>query len=158
MPYIFLPQDTAGDQCEHCDEGYYVLLVPYIFLPQDTAGDQCEHCDEGYYVLLVPYIFLPQDTAGDQCEHCGEGYYVLLVPYIFLPQDTAGDQCEHCDEGYYGDAIYKKNCKPCECDEWGSVGDTTCDSASGECTCLSDVLGDQCTECAPGTWNLTISS
>ena len=73
-------------------------------------------------------------------------------------QDTAGDQCEHCADGFYGDAIQEKNCSPCDCDSWGTVEGSQCDSSTGECNCLPNVVGDQCDTCDEGHWNASFGT
>lgn len=49
-----------------------------------------------------------------------------------------------CAPGYYGDAITLKDCQPCICDETGTE---RCDSYTGTCQCLPNVIGEKCEGC-----------
>ena len=58
---------------------------------------------------------------------------------------VTGQYCDECDDGYYGDAL-SSTCRDCECNIAGSQS-SSCD-AQGICTCLGDISGDKCDQCA----------
>ncbi|CAG0885936.1 unnamed protein product [Cyprideis torosa] len=67
---------------------------------------------------------------------------------------TEGFSCEHCKAGYYGDAL-QQNCKQCVCNSLGTNFDQgPCDRVTGQCPCFPNVLGLDCSQCAPNTWKL----
>ena len=72
------------------------------------------------------------NVAGDKCDQCAVGY-------------TNFPNCDQCDSNYYG----YPNCQPCTCNPQGSES-TTCDQATGICTCKENVFGDNCDQCPDG--------
>ena len=72
-----------------------------------------------------------------------------------------GDHCEYCKPGYHGDAVDGGDfCKECKCNMLGtdpatlwtgsefalSQQDFECDRFTGVCSCLPNVIGDDCAE------------
>ncbi|XP_071119471.1 laminin subunit alpha-like [Haliotis cracherodii] len=122
--------------CE-CLPGYY--------------GPNCESCASGHYGN--PY------KVGEGCQQCGcSGNINLNDPYscdrytgecLICLNNTAGSYCDSCQEWFYGDAIQRKNCASCACNQCGSE---SCDSGNGVCTCKPNVIGLDCDQCAPYTW------
>uniref|UniRef100_A0AAV2L0Z2 Uncharacterized protein n=1 Tax=Knipowitschia caucasica TaxID=637954 RepID=A0AAV2L0Z2_KNICA len=56
--------------------------------------------------------------------------------------------CDRCVPGHYGLANGLR-CAPCDCDFGGAVS-TMCDGDSGQCTCLPNMDGRQCSDPRPG--------
>ena len=64
--------------------------------------------------------------------------------------NTVGEHCEYCQPGYHGNAV-AGSCEECVCDAIGTnrtflVEDPLfeCDRITGECPCLPNVEGDDC--------------
>ena len=53
-----------------------------------------------------------------------------------------GRTCSECFPGFYGD-----DCQPCECNEDGIWGGTTCDPTTGQCECYDGFTGLNCDGC-----------
>ncbi|XP_071948020.1 laminin subunit alpha-2-like isoform X2 [Antedon mediterranea] len=165
--------NTAGEYCGLCADGYYgnaeqgteddcqPCMCPgpagqnsFAATCDDNgvcegcatghAGQQCEYCLEGYYG--TPEDFL---NRGGQCVAC----FCSLSPHLCnsitgdcrnCTGNTDGMECDVCKFGYWGNI---ENCQVCDCNSIGSIGNCTQDR--GQCYCYPNVVGDQCTECAP---------
>ncbi|XP_035223568.1 laminin subunit alpha-like, partial [Stegodyphus dumicola] len=123
-----------------CKPGYY--------------GLRCEVCDIGY--------FGNPEKPGSTCQPCQcHGNIDPSKPgscdsvtgdCILCLNNTYGAACELCAPGFYGDAIAKKDCKKCNCNECGY---RTCDHENGECICLPNVEPPYCDRCAPNHWGFS---
>ena len=124
-----------------CKEGY--------------VGERCEKCDMFYYGR--PLI------SGGSCKKCNchgnsdnkDSCDPITGECKNCLYSTYGFNCERCKSGYFGSA-QKHDCKPCQCNLHGTVGNSlsNCDSETGHCECLPKVLGARCDECAENYWNL----
>nr|XP_054769842.1 laminin subunit beta-1-like [Lytechinus pictus] len=168
--------NTGGDFCEHCLDGYYGNAlggtpgdcspcqcpgVPgansfaatcdanglCIDCAEGHGGNFCEYCLEGYYG--VPSN--PENNGG-RCQPC----YCNLSPAVCdsttgqcqnCTGNTEGQECEVCRFGYWGNI---DSCQECTCNLTGGHGNCTQDT--GTCYCYPNVIGSECTECAPDTW------
>ncbi|XP_054720538.1 multiple epidermal growth factor-like domains protein 8 [Uloborus diversus] len=63
---------------------------------------------------------------------------------------TEGDFCERCKAGSYGDATSLKGCKICDCNGHGNIELGICNATTGECFCLNNTVGLNCSECEKG--------
>ncbi|XP_013792030.1 laminin subunit alpha-like, partial [Limulus polyphemus] len=110
------------------------------------TGPRCGSCSAGYFGQ-------PQ-VLGSYCQSCncsgnskscdsitGECHSCL--------NNTFGTACELCASGFYGDAVFKKDCKKCECNECGT---DRCDHRIGVCHCKPNVVGMACDDCDVGFW------
>lgn len=145
--------DLGGDQvaCLECPQGY--------------GGHKCDVCTDGYYGDP-----LGQYGPSRPCQKCDCNSNVdpnaigncnrTTGECLKCVHNTAGPHCERCLPGYHGDAlaIPKGDCKPCNCDPFGSVrrgrGPVFCDSVTGQCECQTHVRGQRCDRCVDGFWNL----
>ena len=86
---------------------------------------------------------------------------VLLVTRTECVGMTAGSRCESCASGYYINQTAAANtlprCLPCSCNTSGTL-DTICAPESGACLCKGNVIGTNCSNCAPDMWNFTSSN
>lgn len=60
--------------------------------------------------------------------------------------NTYGRACNLCAPGFYGDAVKLKDCKACDCDDFGTA---YCNSTNGICVCHENVIGERCDQCKP---------
>ncbi|XP_067309522.1 laminin subunit alpha-3 [Pseudorasbora parva] len=115
--------DTAGEHCESCREGYYY---------SNAAQRKCRVCPCPLSNGANNFAVGCSETRGRfQCV-CREGH--------------TGERCERCAPGYYGDPlVYGGRCRLCNCP--GNL----CDSKTGVCRNsleLQDTNTDQqCEEC-----------
>ncbi|UYV76879.1 LAMA2 [Cordylochernes scorpioides] len=55
--------------------------------------------------------------------------------------------CPRCQDGYYGNpTIPGGQCRPCDCDAYGSRG-RICDKFTGQCPCIDGTSGRDCSRC-----------
>lgn len=174
---------TAGtpDDCTQCScpaDGRCVELlnreVACIDCPLGHTGYRCDICDDGYHGDPIGIHGDPESCSQCMCNgnidynavgNCNStnGDCLLCV------YNTAGSQCEYCLSGFYGDALslLKGNCEDCECfplgssfesdDDWNIDGDQRviqCDNVTGQCPCLTNVVGQRCDQCETGYWNI----
>ncbi|XP_071818191.1 laminin subunit beta-1-like isoform X1 [Apostichopus japonicus] len=127
----------TGISCNVCDNNYYGN-------PEDRGG-QCQVCNcNGNTNPRSPGNC---DSGTGQCLQC--------------LYDTAGDSCEECAPNFYGDALLR-TCTACSCFILGTDRDVCdadnncgiCDSNTGQCPCLPNVIGRTCSQCAPDHWRI----
>ncbi|KAI6236382.1 Laminin subunit beta-1 [Aphelenchoides besseyi] len=150
-----------GSGFQHADSCY---LQPTQDLTQDLVcncrtgykGKNCELCELNYWGN-------PREIGGS-CEKCDcnnnidrnlEGSCDVKTGHCLkCLHNTDGIQCEHCKEGFYGDAK-QPNCRSCVCYPAGTNSSAgACDRVSGECPCYPNVIGEDCSECAPQHFNI----
>ncbi|CAH1782676.1 unnamed protein product [Owenia fusiformis] len=120
------------------------------------VGANCDECAENYYGN-------PRQRGGT-CQKCTcSGNIDSRVPgscdkrtgeCLKCLGNTEGFNCQYCKPGYYGDAT-KQECRKCICNPLGtdqSAG--PCDSNTGKCPCLPNVVGQSCDQCAPNYWKI----
>ncbi|XP_070151389.1 laminin subunit alpha [Polyergus mexicanus] len=111
-----------GARCEACAAGYYGNPEVY--------GEHCKVCECSGNIDTNQIGSC--DSITGQCLQC--------------LNNTYGEACNLCAPGYFGDAVERKDCRSCVCDECGMEH---CDSYSGQCFCQENVIGEQCDRCAP---------
>ncbi|KAJ8270754.1 hypothetical protein GJAV_G00118850 [Gymnothorax javanicus] len=123
------PPGYTGPRCDRCSNGFFGR-------PTEPGGS-CQPCQcSGNLDSTAPRSCDPLTGA---CLRCREGF--------------GGETCEICSPGYFGDAIVAKNCQPCHCHKNGSLSEV-CDQSTGQCQCRQHVVGRQCDECMPSTYNM----
>ncbi|XP_065187227.1 laminin subunit beta-1-like [Sycon ciliatum] len=131
---------THGLHCQNCNPLFY--RQPHVRFNHPLA---CLPCD------CNPYGILPNTTgcslATGQC-HCAAGY--------------SGRQCSTCGiplhytaPAYHHTGTAASVCKPCRCDQTGSLT-PHCDG-DGWCACKPGVGGLRCSQCKEGFFNLTVT-
>ncbi|EGI60824.1 PREDICTED: laminin subunit alpha [Acromyrmex echinatior] len=111
-----------GARCEACAASYYGNPEVY--------GDYCKPCECSGNIDTNQIGSC--DSITGQCLQC--------------LNNTYGEACNLCAPGYFGDAVERKDCRSCVCDDCGMEH---CDSYSGQCFCRENVIGERCDHCAP---------
>ncbi|CAH8581151.1 unnamed protein product [Schistosoma haematobium] len=122
----------TGPRCSQCATNY--------FGNPTEPGGSCRPCEcSGNIAVNVPGSCDPITGQCLKCLHNTEGYY-----------------CDVCKDGFWGDAT-RQMCQPCNCYPLGSIdeGAGGCNRENGQCSCLPNVIGPRCYECAPYFFNLT---
>ncbi|XP_063453299.1 laminin subunit alpha-3 isoform X1 [Pan paniscus] len=97
--------NTAGEHCEHCQEGYYGNAVH-----GSCRACPCPHTNSFATSCVV--------NGGDVRCSCKAGY--------------TGTQCERCAPGYFGNPQkFGGSCQPCSCNSNGQLG--SCHPLTGDC-------------------------
>ncbi|XP_017881365.1 laminin subunit alpha [Ceratina calcarata] len=110
-----------GARCEVCASGFYGN--PEIY------GEFCRPCECSGNI--------DTNQVGSCDSRTGECLQCL--------NNTYGEACNLCKPGFFGDAVQKKDCRSCLCEECGLEH---CDSYTGQCFCRENVVGDRCDRCA----------
>ncbi|XP_051893430.1 LOW QUALITY PROTEIN: laminin subunit gamma-3-like [Pristis pectinata] len=137
--------------------------VVCISCPKGQTGNRCEICDDGFFgdplgqnqfvrPCRLCYCNGNADlNAVGNCDHLtGECLKCLF--------HTVGHYCDRCEDGFYGNALDpnpSNKCQPCNCNPVGSAHELqTCNAVSGQCECLPNVTGRDCSRCELGYYNL----
>ncbi|PIK40931.1 putative laminin subunit alpha [Apostichopus japonicus] len=155
-----------GDGCEVCacprpsDDHNYAETCgfdannnQYCICLEGHTGKYCDMCEDGYYG--------DPSKPNNQCQRCdcsensdsslfGPECDSLYGNCLRCRPDTTGEHCEDCADWYYGDAVNRKDCRPCDCDRYGS---DSCDRSTGQCTCKPNVVGPRCDRCEANYYN-----
>ncbi|XP_077120924.1 laminin subunit beta-4 isoform X1 [Ranitomeya variabilis] len=125
------------------------------------TGKNCNECPDGFYGNI---------EEGEECLPCQCNDINVKDPNLcdkitgeclLCMKNTYGPNCESCLPGFFGSGIHH-NCTSCVCNPKGihtencsiyeEVGECVCDSKTGQCPCLPNVVGISCDTCAPGYW------
>lgn len=130
----------------------------------NTAGDQCDRCIEGFYgdprvgpCRPCPCPMLPSRSDRSRVASC-----ILDVDGLptcdECPPGYEGRNCDRCSNGFEFDELRacKKTGTSCKCDPGGSI-DGTCD-ADGQCNCKVGVEGLSCDACKPSYFFFSIEN
>lgn len=122
-----------GDKIScNCKPGYY--------------GARCESCAAGYYGS--------PEVEGAYCQSCEcsgnidtneiDACDSITGQCLRCLNNTYGEACNLCAPGFFGDAVERKDCQSCLCDQCGME---KCDSYNGICECKKNVIGEKCDSC-----------
>ncbi|KAG8439906.1 hypothetical protein GDO86_005899 [Hymenochirus boettgeri] len=127
----------------------------------NTMGNQCELCKPYFYQhplrdISDAYACTPCDCdlKGSQsnglCEKTG-----IQAGACLCKKNVEGIRCDRCKSGYFGlSATDPLGCQYCNCNPFGTLPLSACDSVTGECQCQQFATGRYCEECLPGYWGL----
>ncbi|XP_029774556.1 laminin subunit beta-1 [Suricata suricatta] len=152
--------DSGRQFANSCYQDPVTLQLACVCNP-GYIGSRCDDCASGFFGN-------PSDVGGS-CQPCQcHGNIDTTDPEacdretgrcLKCLYHTEGDQCQLCRLGYYGDAL-RQDCRKCVCNYLGTVqdhcngSDCQCDKTTGQCSCLPNVVGQNCDRCAPNTWQL----
>uniref|UniRef100_A0A8C3QWI8 Laminin subunit beta 3 n=1 Tax=Cyanoderma ruficeps TaxID=181631 RepID=A0A8C3QWI8_9PASS len=136
---------ASGGVCDNCQH--------------NTEGNNCERCKTNYFrdprrELSHPEACLPCEcdpdgtVPGSACDP-GTGRCVCK-------DNVQGHRCHLCKPGFAQlTGANPAGCRRCACNALGTRQDTVpCDGDSGSCSCLPNVVGSDCGQCAAGHWGL----
>ncbi|KAE8622758.1 hypothetical protein XENTR_v10005363 [Xenopus tropicalis] len=135
---------VSGGVCDNCRDG--------------TTGRNCERCRSDYY--RNPNKDMSHRDACISCDCDPEGSIDGgscddLTGRCNCKENVGGERCDQCKPGYYLlSASNPQGCTKCTCNPQGMERDQPCDSETGQCKCLPNVLGQRCDQCATNHWNL----
>ncbi|XP_069774751.1 laminin subunit gamma-3-like isoform X2 [Narcine bancroftii] len=131
--------------------------------PEGQTGNHCEICDDGFFgdplgqnqdIRPCHPCYCNGNTdlnAVGICDH-------LTGKCLKCLFHTVGHHCDRCEDGFYGNALapnLSNKCQPCNCNSSGSANQLqTCNARSGQCECLPNVTGRDCSQCELGYYNL----
>ncbi|XP_062929717.1 laminin subunit gamma-1-like [Mobula hypostoma] len=131
--------------------------------PDGQTGNRCEICDDGFFgdplgqnqfVRPCRPCYCNGNTdlnAVGNCDHLTGDCLKCLF-------HTVGHYCDRCEDGFYGNALdpnSSNKCQSCNCSPVGSVHELqTCNVISGQCDCLPNVTGRDCSQCELGYYDL----
>lgn len=114
----------------------------------NREGVHCENCKTGFYRL----------GEDPRCRDCGcnpvgsESLQCDSLGICKCKPGVTGDKCDRCASNFYD--LTETGCKPCTCDNSGSLTPIRCSEIDGTCACKENVEGKNCDKCKPGYYNL----
>ncbi|XP_045649429.1 laminin subunit beta-1 [Ursus americanus] len=152
--------DSGRQFASSCYQDPVTLQLACVCHP-GYIGSRCDDCAPGFFGN-------PSDVGGS-CQPCRCHHNIDTTDPEACDKETGrclrclyhteGEHCQLCRAGYYGDAL-RQDCRKCVCNYLGTVpehcngSDCQCDKTMGQCSCLPNVVGQNCDRCAPDTWQL----
>ncbi|XP_046877503.1 laminin subunit alpha-4 [Hypomesus transpacificus] len=125
--------NTLGDFCEMCEEGY-------MSVPSPSGHHACRPCA---CPLSIP--------SNNFALHCDRGISAMRCT---CQEGYNGHFCERCAPGYYGNPmLIGSSCKRCDCNGNSDPNliFNECHNVTGVCqNCWGNTAGTSCDRCAPG--------
>nr|CAD7454512.1 unnamed protein product [Timema tahoe] len=125
----------------------------------NTAGDNCERCNRGYYGNALQGT--EYDCKVCPCPNHGACTQLIDETVVCLecPKGYGGPRCDLCSDSYFGDPTGRFGpvhvCQPCDCNENvdpNAVGN--CNRTTGECLkCIYNTAGFSCDQCTRASVN-----
>lgn len=135
---------VSGGVCEDCTDG--------------TTGTNCERCKPDYYRNPNRDVSHRDACVSCDCDPEGSidgGSCDQTNGRCLCKENVGGERCDQCKPGFYLlSASNPLGCTKCECDPQGTENGQSCDSETGQCRCLPNVIGQRCDQCATQHWNL----
>uniref|UniRef100_A0AC35F6W6 Laminin subunit beta-1 n=1 Tax=Panagrolaimus sp. PS1159 TaxID=55785 RepID=A0AC35F6W6_9BILA len=145
--------NTKGLNCEQCQDFFNDLpWRPAI----GEESNECRRCECNGHASRCHFDQAVYNASGfvsgGVCDDCAH--------------NTQGKNCEQCKPYFYRDPLRQLYdpyvCRPCECDNRGSLNDGICEGeedparklVAGKCYCKSNVDGNNCDRCKNGFWDL----
>ncbi|XP_028287743.1 laminin subunit beta-4 isoform X2 [Parambassis ranga] len=168
--------DRIGPQCQHCQPFLYQdpqrsTDDPHACIPcncdpsgslngglcdplsghclckENVEGQRCDHCKQGFFNLSQNN---PAGCQACSCHHLGSvGSCHQLTGSCECDRLASGLLCDQCLAGFWGLGSSMFRCSPCNCDIGGSYSNM-CSPEDGQCQCLPNMIGQRCSDPAPG--------
>lgn len=114
-----------------------------------TEGEACHRCKQGYYGDALSQSCRSEWTVRAQLMSWKflKVYTMFITDFLLLIgfSECASVLSPECACNYLG--TVNGTCL--------SEGECHCDPITGQCPCLPNVVGQDCDQCAPDTWNLS---
>ena len=132
--------NTSGAQCESCQDFFYRPSG----ISQDSPN-ACQPCS----CLAAGVTDSGDCRRGDNTDGSGSGQ-------CSCKSFVTGRSCNQCMEGYFNlSASIPEGCELCRCNTTGTVASSgVCDMVTGQCPCKPNVVGMDCSSCAPGHYGI----
>ncbi|XP_063274335.1 laminin subunit beta-3 isoform X3 [Prinia subflava] len=136
---------ASGGVCDNCQH--------------NTEGNNCERCKPNYFRNLRRELSHPEACLPCECDPDGSVPGSVCDPgtgRCVCRDNVHGDRCQLCKPGFAQlAAANPAGCRRCACNALGTRQDTVpCDGDTGSCSCLPNVVGSDCGQCAAGHWGL----
>lgn len=166
---------TSANPCEMCQcNGHAVSCVfnatgqtgICVDCADNTLGAQCESCQDFFYrpsgisqgspnacqpcsCLAAGVTDSGDCQRGDNTDGSGSGQ-------CSCKSFVTGRSCNQCMEGYFNlSASIPEGCELCRCNTTGTVASSgVCNVVTGQCPCKPNVVGLDCSSCAPGHYGI----
>ncbi|KAA8584390.1 hypothetical protein FQN60_008175 [Etheostoma spectabile] len=131
--------------------------------PTRQTGIRCQICEDGYYGDPLGHSGATRPCVRCNCNGNVDFNALGICDHITgrclkCLRHTEGEHCQRCQRGFYGDALNQtagQKCKPCSCNPGGTSGHVNeCHPQTGNCQCLAQVTGRDCSYCEVGFFNL----
>lgn len=144
--------NVSGGICHDCSD--------------NTYGKNCERCKEFFYrdshrPLSDPCIACDCDPAGSEfeglCEPSDDLAEGKTAGKCHCKANVEGRRCDTCKIGFWNfDENNPYGCEECLCNTLGTIGNQGCNQKTGMCTCKRNVVGRECSKCAPQFYGLGV--
>ncbi|NWV50412.1 LAMB3 protein, partial [Daphoenositta chrysoptera] len=135
---------ASGGVCDNCQH--------------NTEGNNCERCKTNYFRNQQQELSHPEACLPCECDPDGTVPGSACDPVTgrcICKDNVQGDRCHLCKPGFAQLAgANPAGCRRCSCNALGTRQDEPCDDESGSCSCLPNVVGSDCGQCAAGHWGL----
>ncbi|NXB73076.1 LAMB3 protein, partial [Donacobius atricapilla] len=136
---------ASGGVCDDCQH--------------NTEGNNCERCKTDFFRNPRRELSHPEACLPCECDPDGTVPGSVCDPgtgRCVCKDNVQGDRCHLCKPGFAQLAgANPAGCRRCACNALGTRQDTEpCDGDSGSCSCLPNVVGSDCGQCAAGHWGL----
>ncbi|NWZ95897.1 LAMB3 protein, partial [Nesospiza acunhae] len=136
---------ASGGVCDSCQH--------------NTEGNNCERCQSGFFRNPRRELSHPEACLPCECDPDGAVPGSVCDPgtgRCVCKDNVQGDRCHLCKPGFAQLAgANPAGCRRCTCNALGTRQDTVpCDGDTGSCSCLPNVVGSDCGQCAAGHWGL----
>ncbi|PAA46229.1 hypothetical protein BOX15_Mlig008391g4 [Macrostomum lignano] len=120
----------------------------------NIEGRQCDHCAPMFYSFserCKPCQCLMDTSTSPNCNQ--------TTGQCPCKSAVTGRVCDTCKSGFWGRGLDSTaGCRACSCNPAGTVNNTVCNVASGECTCKAGTFGMDCGKCHGDMWNISMSN
>ncbi|KAM9184921.1 laminin subunit beta-3 [Mergus octosetaceus] len=135
---------VSGGVCDNCQH--------------NTAGNNCERCRTNYFRNQRQDLAHPEACLPCECDPDGTVPGSICDPLsgrCVCKENVQGERCHLCKPGFAQLAhANPMGCRRCSCNVLGTRQDTPCDDETGQCSCLPNVVGAECDQCAAEHWDL----
>uniref|UniRef100_A0A8C3C3M0 Laminin subunit beta 3 n=1 Tax=Cairina moschata TaxID=8855 RepID=A0A8C3C3M0_CAIMO len=135
---------VSGGVCDNCQH--------------NTAGNNCERCQTNYFRNQRQDLTHPEACLPCECDPDGTVPGSICDPLsgrCVCKENVQGERCHLCKPGFAQLAhANPMGCRRCSCNVLGTRQDMPCDDETGQCSCLPNVVGAECDQCAAEHWDM----